>query len=57
MDAIVDSLDNLEELYGEQAVLGHPLRRDIEVPAAGVLIRVLLSRPHAGVHLLEIVDI
>ena len=48
--------DNLGYLHEQPAIYGHPLKREVEVPEAGVTLRVILTAPFVGAHLLEVVD-
>ena len=57
-ETIASASEDYEALFAQAAPVGdHPLVRWIDVPDAGVTIRVLLPHPNKGIHLLDIFDI
>ncbi len=53
LNALHKASDDYLRLF-DQLGHGHPLKRLIEVPEAGVAITVLLTHPNVGIHLLSI---
>lgn len=57
IEAIASAADTYDELFSQAAPVGdHPLARWIDVESGGVTLRVMLTRPNRGIHLLDIFD-
>jgi hypothetical protein len=56
MEALISRTDpeRYDELFNRPAAFGHPLRREFEVAAAGVIVVVILPHPMRGLHLVDI---
>lgn len=57
LDAIADAAGRYDVLFAGPASLDeNPLVRWIDVPSVPVTVKILLTHPNRGIHLLKIVD-